>query len=75
VIPGLSLCLAQLRGRLSARASLESPCVSVAVEPGEAPLLRIEEGGVSVELEFPDAESIRRFQHQVGSAAVPDDEP
>ncbi len=75
MIPGLAMTLLQLPGRLSARATLEAPDVHVDVDPGVAPVLRIEEGGVRLELEFPDTEAIRRFQQQVGCAPVPDDEP
>jgi hypothetical protein len=35
------------------------------------PVLCVEEGGVSVELEFSDPESFRRFQDQVAAIELP----
>ncbi len=69
----LVTALAQERGTLTATATLAEPDVRLDLEPGEAPILTIEEGGVRVALEFPDTECVRRFQHRVGAVSVPAD--
>ena len=38
---------------------------------GDMPTLCIEEGGVVVELEFPDVESLRRFQRRIAGLRTP----
>lgn len=72
--PRLVTGLAQDRGTLSARATLEDPDVRLDAEPGEPATLTIEEGGVSLALEFPDTDCVRRFKHRVGRVPVPDDD-
>ena len=42
---------------------------------GAAPLLTIEEGGVRVDLAFPDTDCIRRFQRRVGRVPLPPEPP
>jgi hypothetical protein len=74
VKPRLVAGLAQDRGTLSARATLEDPDVRLKAEPGEPATLTIEEGGVSLALEFPDADCVRRFKRRVGRVPVPDDD-
>lgn len=73
--PALTTTLAQDRGTLTARATLEDPDVRLDTPDGEAPTLTIEEGGVRVDLAFPDADCIRRFQRRVGRVPVPPEEP
>lgn len=73
--PALVTGLAQERGTLTAKATLEDPDVRVDAPEGHAPVLTIEEGGVRVDLAFPDTDCIRRFARRVGRVRVPDDEP
>jgi hypothetical protein len=69
--PALVTGLAQERGTLTARATLEDPDVRLDAPDGAAPTLTIEEGGVRVDLAFPDTDCIRRFQRRVGRVPVP----
>ena len=71
--PALLQTLAQDRGTLTARATVEDPDVRVDVPADAAPTLTIEEGGVRVDLAFPDTDCIRRFQRRVGLVPVPPD--
>jgi len=75
--PVLLTTLAQERGTLTARATLEDPDVRLDLPKGAAPTLIVEEGGVRLDLAFSDTTCIRRFQRRVGSVPVPpeDDEP
>ena len=72
----LTTGLAQERGTLTARATLEDPDIRLDVPEGAAPTLTIEEGGVRVDLAFPDTDCIRRFQRRMGRVPLPppDDE-
>ena len=54
-------------------ATLQDPVLTLSAWDGEMPTLCIEEGGVVVELEFPDVESFRRFKTRV--AALPEPLP
>lgn len=72
--PALVTMLAQERGTLSARATLEDPEVRLDAQPGEPATLTIEEGGVRLDLAFPDVRCVRRFQRRVGHVAVPEDD-
>jgi hypothetical protein len=74
VKPRLLTTLAQERGTLTARATVEDPDVRLDAEPGDAPTLTIEEGGVTVTLAFPNTDCVRRFTRRVGRVRVPDDD-
>ena len=60
-------------GLMKATASLQDPEVSLSPWDAEMPVLCIEEGGVVVELEFPDREALARFQRQVAALRCPDE--
>ena len=75
MIPRLATLVTQERGSLSARATLEDPDVRLEQPDGAAPVLTIEEGGVRVDLAFPDTDCIRRFQLRVGRVPVPAEPP
>ena len=67
----LAMTLAQERGALTAVATVETPDVRVEA-PADGPVtVVIEEGGVRVDLAFPDTDCIRRFQRRVGRVPVP----
>ncbi len=71
--PGLAMTLAQERGALTAIASVEAPDVRVEA-PADGPVtVVIEEGGVRVDLAFPDATSVARFGRRVRAVCAPDD--
>lgn len=72
--PGLVATLAQELGRLSASATFEDPDVRVDTPDGAAPTLTIEEGGVRVDLTFPDTACIRRFRRRLGTLRLPRDD-
>ena len=59
-------------GRLTAIANFEDPIIELTVEPEKAPTLTLEEGGVTVVLEFPNLEAIRHFQRSVARLQVPE---
>ena len=61
----LQLTPAQERGLMRAAVSLQDPEVSMPPLDGGMPTVCIEEGGVGVDLEFPDIDSVRRFQQRV----------
>ena len=61
------------RGTMRARATLEAPDVRVEVGPDACPHLAIDEGGVVLELAFPDLSSISRFRDQLAGLCLPDD--
>lgn len=54
-------------GTLRAAATLQDPDVRLTATEERPACMVIEEGGVVVELEFPDTGSLRRFQHRVAS--------
>jgi len=58
-------------GLMKATASLQDPEVTLSPWDGDMPTLCIEEGGVVVELEFPDVESLRRFQQRIAALRAP----
>jgi len=60
-------------GLMKATASLQDPEVTLSPWDGDMPPLCIEEGGVVVELEFPDAESLRRFQQRIAALRTAED--
>lgn len=62
------------QGMLKSSATLQDPEVRLVVWDG-MPTLAVEEGGVSLELEFPDAESFARFQQRVAELRPADAEP
>lgn len=66
----LATTLAQDAGTLTARATFEDP--EVRLEPGRdaPPVLTIEEGGVRVDLAFPDLDCVRRFVRRVGGVPL-----
>ena len=59
-------------GLMKATASLQDPEVTVSPRDGDVPTLSVEEGGVMVELEFPDVESLRRFQRRIADLRLPE---
>ncbi len=59
-------------GLMKATASLQDPEVTLSPWEEDVPTLCIEEGGVAVELEFPDVESVVRFQRRVADLRVPE---
>lgn len=54
-------------GFMRATATLQDPVVTLLACGSSPPILCIEEAGVVVELEFPDAESLARFQERVAA--------
>ncbi len=59
-------------GRLRASATFQDPDVRlVGPTDDDAPTLRIAEGGVEVELEFPDRDSLLRFQRRLSNLSLP----
>jgi len=60
-------------GLMKATASLQDPEVTLSPWDGDMPTLCIEEGGGVVELEFPDAESLRRFQQRIAALRTAED--
>lgn len=61
-------------GLMKARAMLQDPEVSLSPWDAQMPVLCIEEGGVVVELEFPDREALARFQRRIAALRCPDKE-
>ncbi len=61
-------------GLMKATASLQDPEVSLSPWDAQMPVLCIEEGGVVVELEFPDREALARFQRRIAALRCPDKE-
>jgi len=59
-------------GLMKARAMLQDPEVSLSPWDAQMPVLCIEEGGVVVELEFPDREALARFQHRIAALRCQD---
>jgi len=70
-MPRLLMLPAQERGRLKASATLQDPIVRLVAPEGDAPCLHIEEGGVEVDLTFPDLVALRRFQRRLASIRRP----
>jgi len=59
-------------GLMKATASLQDPEVSLSPWDAQMPVLCIEEGGVVVELEFPDREALARFQRRIAALRCQD---
>jgi hypothetical protein len=67
------MALAQERGALTAVASVEAPDVRIET-PEDGPVtVVIEEGGVRVDLAFPDHLSVARFGRRVRAVCAPDE--
>jgi len=62
-------------GLLKASATFQDPFVHVAPWDHEMPTLTIEEGGVAIELEFPDVTALRRFQRRIADLRLPAEAP
>jgi hypothetical protein len=60
-------------GLMKASAALQDPEVSLSPWNAVMPVLCIEEGGVMVELEFPDADAFERFQSRIASLRIPEE--
>lgn len=69
----LATVLAPERGRLTAHAEVQDPDVQLDAAADGAPTLRIEEGGVRVDLAFPDLDCVRRFVRRVGGVPLATD--
>ena len=69
--PRLLMLPALERGRLKASATLQDPIVDLRAPEEDAPSLHIEEGGVEVELTFPDLTSLRRFLRRLAAIRCP----
>lgn len=66
--PGLVPGLALEMGSLTARATLQDPDVRVEPDPDGPTTLTIEEGGVRLDLDFPDVDAVERFERRVRRA-------
>ncbi len=66
-MPGLSIGPALESGTLRASATFQEPLVQRREDDALSPRLLIEEGGVAVELEFPDLGSLRRFLRRLAA--------
>jgi hypothetical protein len=65
---GLDIAPALETGTLRATATFQDPDVRLREADEDAPpRVLVEEGGVAVELEFPDHGSLRRFQRRVAA--------
>lgn len=65
--PGLDVRPCLEGGMLRATATFQDPVVSLREPDGDALRLVLEEGGVVVELEFPDLGSVARFQRRLAA--------
>ncbi len=72
MIPRLQMLLAQEPGRLKASATLQEPVLQLELDDDTPPRLSICEGGVEVELAFPDRLSLRRFLRRLKTLRCPD---
>lgn len=66
--PSLNPALALEMGTLTARATLQDPDVRVEPAPDGPTTLTIEEGGVRLDLDFPDLDAVARFERRVRRA-------
>ena len=64
--PGLGIAPTLEMGTMRASANFQDPIVRLVGDGDAAPTVTIEEGGVTVELEFPALDAVRRFQRRVG---------
>lgn len=64
LVPGLALEL----GSLTAHATLQDPDVRVERDDDGPTTLTIEEGGVRLDLDFPDLDAVERFERRVRRA-------
>jgi len=60
-------------GFMRATATLQDPIVTISAKDADPLTLCIEEAGVVVELEFPDLESLARFQERVAAVRCAED--
>jgi hypothetical protein len=67
----LDLALCHEPGLLRASATLAEPLVSLDAWDRQQPVLVIEEGGVSVELEFTCVEAFLGFQQRIANLQLP----
>lgn len=65
--PALDIGPSLEMGTLRAAATFQDPDVRLTHTEERPACLRMEEGGVVVELEFPDRQSLARFQRRVAS--------
>lgn len=63
------------RGTLRARATLQCPSVQLVWDDDQLLGIAIEEGGVTVELAFPSAACVERFQRRIQRLPVPQEAP
>ena len=68
---GMSLAPTLETGTLTANATFQDPDVRLVGAGGEVPVVRIEEGGVVVVLEFPDLDCLTRFVRRLSRLPVP----
>ena len=64
----ISACIEM--GRLRAAATFEDPILELRQGEDQPSCLRLEEGGVVVDLEFPDSRSLARFQRRMAALAA-----
>ena len=69
--PCLDVAPALELGTLRASANFQEPDVRVVVDDDGVPSIRIEEGGVTVVLEFPDLDCLTRFTRRLARTPVP----
>lgn len=69
--PELSLLPSLVLGTLKACATFQDPDVRLTERRGQPPAVHLEEGGVLVVLEFPDRESLERFQRRLAHLHLP----
>lgn len=69
--PELTLLPTLEMGRLTASATFQEPDIQLVERRGQPPTLQLEEGGVLVVLEFPDRESLARFQRRLAHLHLP----
>ena len=67
MIPGLDIAPCIEMGTLRAAATFQDPDVQIRQGEDQPACIRLEEGGVVVELEFPDHQSLARFQLRLAS--------
>ena len=61
-------------GTMEVLAHMQEPEPTISRSTNDLPTLRIEEGGITVELEFLDNEQIHRFRARINRLDIPDDE-
>lgn len=68
--PSLVPTLALEMGTLTARATLQDPVVRLDAPENGPALLTLEEGGVRLDLEFPDLACVERFYRRIRREAL-----